>query len=428
MSLTSVLSTSTMFRQTVSVASARALAQALILLTTIVTAKFFHSADFGRIAVFVALSQLAGMLVSFRIENVAIVRVHPQIRLQVFRLAYLSSLAGTLVISPILAWYSFHSGAFSAAVAALFPIYVLLTSVTTYIWPQHLTSEHQISRLNTVIIINAVVSGALQIIVALVDPVADLLIAVRVFASLLAGLCAVHILRVTFRGFSWRRDFTNLKRAARLATPEIRLSLPTNLMFALSLQLPILALTFVGRASDAGLFWLASTLVIVPYSVVAASFRPIFVREMARQCRTAASLAEYLTRATLYAAVIGIAGSIAVFFGCWVLIRFFLGPVWLPALDLAAWMSVLLASLIMQTPLAAASTTLRAQADVMWQQAGHLILRFAGFVLGATYLGSTYYGVAGYSIGGVMANIVFVIVLLRKLRAEASGWRHTDMT
>src|SRR4051794_20945292 len=105
MSLTSVLSTSTMFRQTVSVASARALAQALILLTTIVTAKFFHSADFGKIAVFVALSQLAGMLVSFRIENVAIVRVHPQIRLQVLRLAYLSSFAGTLLISPILALY-----------------------------------------------------------------------------------------------------------------------------------------------------------------------------------------------------------------------------------------------------------------------------------------------------------------------------------
>jgi O-antigen/teichoic acid export membrane protein len=420
MSLTSVLTTSTMFRQTVSVASARALAQALILLTTIVTAKFFHSADFGRIAAFVALSQLVGMLVSFRIENVAIVRVHPQIRLQVFRLAYLSSLAGTLLISPVLALYCFHTGAFSVLVAALFPIYVLLTSVTTYIWPQHLTSEHQISQLNTVIIINAVVSGALQIIVALIDPSADLLIAVRVFASLLAGLCAVQILRVTFRGFSWRGDFTNLKRAARLATPEIRLSLPTNLMFAVSLQLPILALTFVGRASDAGLFWLASTLVIVPYSVIAASFRPIFVREMARQCRTPASLAEYLTRATLLAAVIGIAGSTAVFFGCWILIRFFLGPVWLPAIDLAAWMSVLLASLIMQTPLAAASTTLRAQADVMWQQAGHLILRFAGFVLGATYVGSTYYGVAGYSIGGVIANVVFVIVLLRKLRAEAS--------
>jgi O-antigen/teichoic acid export membrane protein len=417
-----------MFRQTVSVASARALAQALILLTTIVTARFFHSADFGRIATFVALSQLVGMLVSFRIENVAIVRVHPQIRLQVFRLAYLSSLAGTILISPILAWYSFHIGAFSAPVAALFPIYVLLTSVTTYIWPQHLTSEHQIARLNTVIIINAVVSGALQVIVALIDPTADLLIGVRVFASLLAGLYAVQILRVTFRGFSWRGDFTNLKRAARLATPEIRLSLPTNIMFALSLQLPILALTFIGRASDAGLFWLASTLVIVPYSVIAASFRPVFVREMARQCRTPASLAEYLTRATLYAAVIGIAGSIAVFFGCWILIRFFLGPAWLPAVDQAAWMSVLLTSLVMQTPLAAAATTLRAQADVMWQQAGHLILRFAGFVLGATYLGSTYYGVAGYSIGGVMANIVFVIVLLRKLRVEASGRRGTDVT
>jgi O-antigen/teichoic acid export membrane protein len=421
MSLVSSFTSSKLLRQIIFVASARALAHAFIFATTIITAKFFQSAEFGKVAFFVTLAQLTGMVVSFRIENAAMVLIHPHIRLQVFRLAYVLSLIATVIMTPVFSVYFCSIGKFSPLVAALFPVYVLMTSLVTYIWPQQLTAEHEIARLNGVIIVNALLSSALQIAVSVWNPTPDLLIVARVLAIAVAGLCAAPVLYLSFRQFNWRTDLRRLRRAARLAGAEIRFSLPTNILFGLSLHLPVFAFALSGRESDAGLFWLASALVLVPYTVVSASFRPVFVREMTREAKTPVKLAEYLTRTTLYASGLGIVGALAVFAGSYAIIKFFLGLTWLPAIDFSAWLCALLASLILQTPLSAASTTLRAQQDIMWQQAAHVIFRLGGFVLGAKLFASSLGGVAGYALAGMVVNIGFTFLLIRKLRRAAKA-------
>jgi hypothetical protein len=96
-------------------------------------------------------------------------------------------------------------------------------------------------------------------------------------------------------------------------------------------------------------------------------------------------------------------------------IELYLGTVWLPAMNFCAWLCALLASQVTQTPLSAASTTLRLQQGIMWQQAGHLIFRLAGFVVGANIFASSLGGVAGYSIAGVLVNFAFDFLVIRML-------------
>jgi len=390
----------------------RGAAQGLVFLSTIVAAKHIAPSEFGQAGLFTSLCSFLAMASSLRFEIRALVARTPGERNRLFGLAYFSNTLFLGVAGILVAVLT--AAGLVASWAWFIPAGMVLVSFVQYVFPAQHSKIEQVSRLGWMTQLVAVVTASSQILSALYRPTATALIVGRLVAWMLGAIFMARAILDGVRGarrLTVSRTLLLLKASKR----EIAYGVPAAVVSVLTLQVPVYVYAFHSMPAAIGIYWLAFNLLFMPYLIVSSSIRPIFLRSISRSPDTSL-LAHKLRKLTAVALTVGVAASVLATFACFLLARFFLPQQWQDAPVYAAMLSLLLTSLVAQTPISFAIPLVQLQRFNFVGGILQVLARAIAMLLVLRITGNAVHAIAAFSVISAAGYVVYIFLFFRFLR------------
>lgn len=390
----------------------RGAAQGLVFLSTIVAAKHIDPSEFGQAGLFTSLCSFLAMASSLRFEIRGLVAQTPGERNRLFGLAYFSNIL-FLGVAGILVGVLTAAG-LVASWAWFIPVGMVLASLVQYVFPAQHCKIEQVSRLGWMTQLVAVVTASSQILSAFYRPTATALIAGRLVAWLLGAIFMARAIMDGVRGarrLTVSRTLLLLKSSKR----EITYGVPAAVVSVLTLQVPVYVYAFHSMPAAIGIYWLAFNLLFMPYLIVSSSIRPIFLRSISRSADPTL-LALKLRKLTAVALTAGVAASVLATFACFLLARLFLPQQWQDAPVYAAMLSLLLTSLVAQTPISFAIPLVQLQRFNFVGGILQVLARAIAMLLVLRITGNAVHAIAAFSIISAAGYVVYIVLFFRFLK------------
>lgn len=257
----------------------------------------------------------------------------------------------------------------------------------------------------------ALLVNTMRLLSGLVSPRAGNLIVISAVAPALQAAMGDWVSRRTRRGtprieFTWRQT-RKLSRKYR-DFPLYRM--PSDLLYAISEALPVLALTYYFGVGAAGLYALSRTLLMIPSNIVGQAVSSVLYARLASLDRDRQQVAPLLGKSSLL--LLG-AGSVFVIvviaaqpaFGV------FFGAGWEAAGPMCAWMSIWIACNLANAPATRAANVIRRQGVVLVFNIITLFVRAAALIIPITMGASALTVVASYSIASALRSLALTALL-----------------
>ena len=229
-----------------------------------ITARLYSPSEIGIFALTLTYCQLAAIFVTWRLEQV-LPRVQLGERWAITRILLTLVVPLAPVAGLVVAKLAGQGGAVDIVSAGALCASVCLRNLATFT----LLSEQQFGAVASLRVTNGVVTAAAQVVGGLILPEIWVLIAMYVFGDLAAACIAIPALRVMRRARSgvslagiWRRHHLG-RFGASVGTGSV--------LSDVGLALPLIGVAALFGDAEAGSFWLARRLLMVPTQLVATS-------------------------------------------------------------------------------------------------------------------------------------------------------------
>ncbi|NSX53869.1 lipopolysaccharide biosynthesis protein [Parasulfitobacter algicola] len=356
------------------VASNRAFGQIILFLSTLYCTTFFDPAAFGALGLFMSVVALLVQFTSGRADAVALASKQPNTARRYIGISYRLNGLFFLLIATVCV-FAILGGA--NPIWGLLPISILITSLVQYVLPAQITLLGHARKAARPVGIASCITGFVQVLTAFLWPTTTALILSRVTGNVVGATAVFRSLR---EGMGFARTHKLTRRNLRPVKREFMLGAPSATLTILGFQIPVYLLSFWGQPELVGYYWFGFNLLLTPYLVIAASFRPLFARQVIGKIKQGAA-SQFMLKSTGIAIVLGVVFSAGMTFLALSIIALFLPSTWAPAVLFTQAIALMLVGLIATTPLNAAATALRIQQQALWFNFAQLCLRTVALIL-----------------------------------------------
>jgi O-antigen/teichoic acid export membrane protein len=324
-------------------------AQGIAIVSMPVLSRLYTPADFGLLAVFLAVSGIVATAITLRFDSAILL---PKIQHESKALVLLSGSSSVLIgiLVLLIAWLIPNSVKSALGIlvlnewlllAVLFGISVALTT-TASTWYNRQRAYLKISALR-------VTQGSTSVLLAIVLGfwgfhnglmLAQLSASLIVVVMLIFGL---HRLRVNWRGY----DFLAVAKKYR-ASPQYLL--PTSLLDVVSLQLPVLLITAWFGDESAGQFSMAWKVSAIPSALIGAAVGQVFLQKFSETWPDVQAGRKLLFQTWKILALVGLLPTVLIIFFGGQLFSLILGGVWRDAGNMAAILAPMLYAMFISSP------------------------------------------------------------------------------
>lgn len=390
----------------------RGLSQGLIFLSTIFAAKHTSPEVFGEVGLFTSLCSFFSMGSSLRFEIKALVCSNEKLRDRLICCAYISNLIflfAFFVLSTIL--FSFFD---LPSWLMLFPIGVFLTSTTSYILPAQNYKLDQLARLGAMNHVNGVVISSLQVACSYLFPTSFSLIVSRLFGWLSASLFMSRDFILPVKKIK-STTVSKFKRALKVNSSEIGFGVPAAIVSVATLQVPVYMFNFLGMRDASGIYWLSFNLLFVPYLVVMGSVRPVFIR-MIYLWKSNGNAHQMMVKATVACALLGFFIAVTASFISAEFSRYFLDDSWSNSRHFSYALSILLFSLIAQSPISVGISSFSLQKANFYFGVFQVLVRALAMALAYFICGDAISCIYAFAVSSFVTYVFYIKYCLGKVR------------
>lgn len=324
-------------------------AQAISMISMIVISRLYHPADFGLLAVFIAVSNIVATASTLRYETCVLLPTEENesikiVHLSLFLLAIIGLLsAGVALLLPdkIRATLGVSALAGWLSIAILNSMGIALLAVGTA-WLNRNRSYVKMAQLR---IVQSTVGAVVGITLGIYGFSAGLLIAQIMSFATASALVAVSL--------SSLRPITNwqsLRDTARKYGSVPRLMLPTVLLDSITQQLPVVLITAWFGSQSAGHFSMAWGVLALPISLVGAAVGQVFTQRFAQIWPDLASARRILYNTWILLCLVGVFPCVAVMLFGPQLFSLILGVTWAESGRMAAILAPMLLAMLVSSP------------------------------------------------------------------------------
>lgn len=389
-----------------------AIGQAVLLVATPLLARLFAPAQFGMLAITVAIANIVSVVATLRYETVIVV---PDDDITAYELVVLSSVLAGLVSGSGIA---LAIGIKIAAPHFLPEISTLWMSLSvgaggllglSAIAQSWFTRKRRYVLIAAFRTIQPSANALFAISLGLLGVATGLLVGQVVTAAIIGSVAAF----IALRG---GRSVTtlSLRRTAAEFSNAPKYTLPTAAIDIATMQLPIFFITQFFGSADAGHFSMAWRILAIPMSLLGAGIGQVFFQRFAlvRSRPNEARELLYRTWAALF--LIGIFPLGAILICGEDIFRFILGAEWARAGKMASLMAPMLFAMLVSSPTSGTFIVLGLQKFSLIFGLSFLIYRVACLCLGAV-TDNLMLGLAAWTICELTAIVIYNAIALRKL-------------
>jgi O-antigen/teichoic acid export membrane protein len=380
------------------------------------------------------LLTVAGVMASVAAMSYPIAIVLPRSdadALGVARLSIVLGIGTSLVTAIVLYWWGDEALALlnAAEVARyrlLIPVF-MLASVAGAVVSQWLVRKREFFLTAKISVLLSLLTNAMKAGVGLIQPSAIALIG----TNMLGGLAATGLMTAVAR-----RRHAKADHAGKLRDDRAQLSLwslaqrhrdfplyrtPQNLLNAISTGLPVALLASYFGSAAAGLYALASAVLVVPASLIGGSVMQVFYPRVTEAIHNGEDAGALVIKATLGLALTGAIPFALVVIAGPALFAFVFGAEWHKAGTYAQWLSPWLFFQYINKPAVSAIPSLGLQGALLVYEIFSTGSKMLALYVGYAAFKSDVAAVALYSVFGVLAYIwliLWVISRCGKLRSK----------
>ncbi|HEX7000432.1 MAG TPA: oligosaccharide flippase family protein [Trueperaceae bacterium] len=393
--------------------------------------RVYSPADFGLLAVFTAVTAIAGVAVSLRLglavavpadneEGIEIVLVGVMLVAVMAALAailvalfgdQLSALLGEPRLRPLLAFLPLYLGS-----AGIFNM--------LNFWFARENRFGPVAALNTV---RGVLVATAQYVLGVLRSGAAGLVAGHVAGPVVqaVGLLAVSS-RIKDRMLVGTLDWRRVKVVLGKYRMFILYGTPQALVNAFNQSMPALVLTATFGASVAGFYLMAHRLVAAPVSLVGSSVRQVIYPQLARDFDRGVALRS-ATRTTLAMAALAVPAAAVIFVFGPALFAWLLGTEWRETGEFARWLIIWLAVGFVNIPSVSLIPLLDMQRWHLIYEVVYLGARLTALLIG-TQQNDVRLGIILFAMVGAFFNVVLSFAPLLRLRSIERDRREPALT
>lgn len=375
--------------------------------STIYCARILAPESFGVAGIFASIVSMASQVTGLRGEAVALSSRGSRTSSAYIGIAYLFNtyfLAAGMVV--VFLYFALNQGNEYAVMTLFVPLAAFLSSINQFVLPAQLALSGKQRLYGRVAGITSVSTAIFQVVGAWFWPTASSLALART-AGPMGGLATiVPYLRVGFIS-AWNIRRRLRRRILRPVLHELAYQAPAAMLSTLAFQIPTYIFGIMGQAEATGSYWLSFNLMFLPYLIVASSFRPIYVRLVVARLPGQAA-ADYVVRSTKYAALLGVVVAVLVAIGSSLAVTHLLGGQWGEASGFASVLSVMLAGLIVQTPITAAVSALKLQRLNLFYNMVHVVVRLVAFSVTYLLTESALLAVAAFAVSALVVCVGYL--------------------
>ncbi len=403
----------------------RSLGQLVLFASTVYCASFYGPEAFGVAGIFASLVSIASQVTGLRSETVALSSRGRRSSEVFISISYLSNIAFLAVLLPSSVAYAVANWDSDYAFTLLFaPLAAFFISINQFILPAQLAIAGRQRNYGRVAGLTSTATAILQTLGAWFWPIAPALIFARTFGPIGGTLTVPGELWTGLKG-AWAIKARLQMRYLRPVLHEFLYQVPAAIISTLAFQIPVYFFGLLGLSSSTGAYWFSFNLIFLPYLIVASSFRPIYVRQVVAKIPQGDAV-PFVLQTTLWAALVGVITALGVAVSSWFIVTRFLGEEWREAAEFSVVLSILLAGLVVQTPITACSSALKLQRANLIYNVVQVVVRMIALVLSYWITQSTLWSVAAFSISALAVCLLYLPVSLGLIRQRAQEKKMTN--
>ncbi len=187
---------------------------------------------------------------------------------------------------------------------------------------------------------------------------------------------------------------------------------PQNIIFAISQSLPVLLLASLFGVAAAGFYTLGRKILKIPASLISKSIANVIYPKLAESINQGNSIFDILKQSTLWLFALGILPTIAIMVFGPKLFGLIFGNEWIMAGHYARWLSLMVLFMVVNKPCVVATSVLGLQGFLLIYEAGAVLLRALGLVIGFIVFHDDIVAVALFSFMSVIMYVFLITFVL----------------
>jgi O-antigen/teichoic acid export membrane protein len=391
------------------------IAQVMTVGATPVLSRLFMPAEFGLLAVFMAITAVVATFVTFRYEaNILIPKADSEaVQLVFFSIATAMVLGACILITIWIFPSLFGRLLSNQGIKAWLPWACLIgiiaaISTTLFGWLNR-------GQLYSVI-------AKFRILQSLVFSVAAILLGIWEFESglLIAqimSLLVVMLLIIRYFPLSKWSGMTSMLTVGRKYGHAVKYMLPTALLDVITLQIPIILIGLWYGSSEAGQFSLAWRVLVLPCSLIGVAIGQVFYQRFSVVWPDAQAAWSLLVKAWIALALIGIIPMILIMAAGEDIFSLIFGSNWVESGKMASILAPMLFASLLHSPTSTTSLVLGLQRKVFFLSLAILIYRPLSLYIGWK-LGDIYIGLIIFSIFEIIQITIFQSMVYKKINPK----------
>lgn len=401
MTMTRRLSSSSLLKNVMAVASGTAAGQVVVLAFSPLITRIYSPETFGLQGVFLSLISILSPAIALRYPMAIVVASDEAEAARLSRLAVMIAFGLSILLGFVLLFADTQILTLLGAEALGAMIWFLPLALFCVALQD--VADFRAARLGSfrlvaiVTVVQAFLTNLARVLGGLAAPVAGTLVAVTAIAP------AVQSALLTFGNRRRRTPVPPMDPGEALTLlrrhrdfPLYRV--PTDMMNAFAQVAPVLALSVLFSPAAAGLYALARSVVNLPLNVIGGAVGSVYYSRLAEMSREGKPLLPTVLRATLAQFLVPGGALLLVSFAFPAIFALMFGEAWRPAGEFARWMALWVLGMLANIPSVRALPVIRAQ----WV---HLVFNgiilsggLTGMMVGYWTQGTPIGAVAGYSI------------------------------
>lgn len=391
------------------------IAQAIVILATPLLSRIYTPADFGELAVFLAISTVAATLITMRYET-AILAVRRND--EAIALVWLALLLASISVALLVGGSFFLPNGIvklldGKSTSSFFSLIFTVAGVTAFIsvmqnWLNRQKNYFNLARLRVFQSFGVV--GIALLLGLLTTDLSGLL-----WAQALAGIFTVFFYFRCARPVLTPLRPGRILRVARAQINAPKYLLPAAILDVVAMQMPVLLISIWFGEGHAGQFSMAWRMLMLPMSVVGTAIGQVFMQRLSLAHLGAMQARRLLVRTWMLLLALGAVPILMLFFFGQPVFTFFFGKAWSEAGLMAATLSPLALAMFLSSPTSGSFIVLGIQRYSLWFGVAAFIYRPLCIFLGFSY-GDVLLGLMLWAICEVAQVAIYQLIAWKKMK------------
>lgn len=390
-------------------------AQGVAIASMPVLSRLYTPADFGLLAVFLAVSSIVATAITLRYETAILLpKDEHESKTLVLLSAVLAVLIGILI--GLIAWLLPEAVKSAMGISVLneWLVLAVLCGTTTALATtgSNWYNRHRAYiKMTTLRITQSGIGALIGIALGLWGFSAGLMLA-QIFASLTVAIIVIFSLRSLRE--NWRNnDFCTIASKHKAAPKYL---LPTALLDVVTLQLPVLLITAWFSSEVAGQFSMAWKMLAIPAALVGGALGQVFLQRFAQIWPNAQLARQLLFRTWKILAIVGVLPTILVMMFGEQLFTWVLGSTWASAGEIAVVIAPMLFAMLVSSPTSGIFMVLGLQKYSLFFGISFVVYRTACIYFGVIN-NNILYGLLAWVLLELLAITIYNLIALKRMEA-----------